>query len=164
MLILPEKLRHELKKPFGDLYPSIEEAPVNKEAFIISVGDVTTYNLLKAGIKPNLAIIDKRVQRKDSSYDIKYDAKILKCRNPPGTLTDELCSKIEEAIKSAIKDRENFLIIVDGEEDLAVIPSILSAPPHAIIFYGQPHKGLVLVEAKKAFKKVEELIKRFEEA
>ncbi|MDI6881255.1 MAG: DUF359 domain-containing protein [Methanothermobacter sp.] len=159
MLILPRKLRKKLKEPFGRLYPSPKEAPIPKGAFIISVGDVTTHRLLQTGLKPRLAIIDNRVQRRASNYRIQYDAKILKCENPPATITDELWTSIKKAINSG----DNFLIIVDGEEDLAVLPSIILAPPDAIILYGQPNKGVVLVKAEKMKEKAENLIREFKE-
>ncbi|HIH61826.1 MAG TPA: DUF359 domain-containing protein [Methanobacteriales archaeon] len=159
MLILPKKLRKKLKEPFGRLYPSPKEALIPEGAFIISVGDVTTHRLLQTGLKPHLAIIDNRVQRKTSKYKIRYDAKILKCENPPGTITDELWTIIKEAIKSG----DNHLIIVDGEEDLAVLPSIILAPTDAIILYGQPNEGVVLVKAEKMKQKAENLIREFKE-
>ena len=34
--------------------------------------------------------------------------------------------------------------MVDGEEDLAVIPLVIAAPDGAIVLYGQPHQGVVL--------------------
>ncbi|MDI3484240.1 MAG: GTP-dependent dephospho-CoA kinase, partial [Methanobacteriaceae archaeon] len=108
---------------------------------------------------PHLAIIDNRVQRKTSKYKIRYDAKILKCENPPATITDELWTTIKEAIKSG----DNHLIIVDGEEDLAVLPSIILAPTDAIILYGQPNEGVVLVKAEKMKQKAENLIREFKE-
>jgi len=159
VLILPKRLRRKLKEPFGRLYTSPEDAPIPEGAFLISVGDFTTHNLIKTGLKPNLAIIDNLIQRKTSKYKIRYDAKILKCKNPPGTITDELWTSINEAIKS----KDNFLIIVDGEEDLAVLPSIILAPPNTLIFYGQPNEGVVLVKAEKMKQKAEELIRQFKE-
>jgi len=159
VLILPRRLRRKLKEPLGRLYPSPMEAPIPEGAFIISVGDVTTHRLLQAGLKPRLAIIDNRVQRKASNYKIRYDAKILKCENPPGTITDELWTTIKKAIKSG----DNFLIIVDGEEDLAVLPSIILAPADAIILYGQPNEGVVLIKAEKMKQKAENIIREFKE-
>ena len=36
--------------------------------------------------------------------------------------------------------------MVDGEEDLLVIPVCLFAPENTIVMYGQPNEGLVIVE------------------
>ena len=37
-------------------------------------------------------------------------------------------------------------ITVNGEEDLLVLPVCIHAPDNAIVMYGQPNEGLVLVE------------------
>ena len=37
-------------------------------------------------------------------------------------------------------------ISVNGEEDLLVIPVCIYAPENAIILYGQPNEGLVIVK------------------
>jgi hypothetical protein len=69
VLILKEELRSEFKKPFGKLYPSIKDLKDNLENYIqrennliISIGDVTTINLQKEGIKPDMGIIDYRIE------------------------------------------------------------------------------------------------------
>ena len=36
-----------------------------------------------------------------------------------------------------------FTVLVDGEEDLAVIPLVIAAPDGAIVLYGQPRQGVV---------------------
>jgi hypothetical protein len=58
--------------------------------------------------------------------------------------------------------RTPVTIVVDGEEDLAVIPLVLAAPDGAIVLYGQPHKGVVLrtVDAR-AKAAARELMKHF---
>ena len=37
-------------------------------------------------------------------------------------------------------------IMVHGEEDLLVIPVCIYAPENAVVFYGQPNEGLVIVK------------------
>jgi hypothetical protein len=37
-------------------------------------------------------------------------------------------------------------IVVNGEEDLLVIPVCVHAPDNSIVLYGQPNEGLVVVE------------------
>jgi uncharacterized protein (UPF0218 family) len=72
----------------------------------------------------------------------------IRVRNPAGTLTDELISALDHAI-----GHPPVTVIVDGEEDLAVIPLVIAAPEGAVVLYGQPHRGIVLRvvnhEAKK---------------
>ena len=63
----------------------------------------------------------------------------IRVKNPAGTLTDELICALEHAV-----EHPPFTVIVDGEEDLAVIPLVIAAPDGAIVLYGQPHRGVVL--------------------
>ena len=37
------------------------------------------------------------------------------------------------------------MIFVDGEEDLLAIPAVLESPDNALVVYGQPSEGLVVV-------------------
>ena len=46
-----------------------------------------------------------------------------------------------------LKSRQsNQVILVVGEEDLATICAIMLVPIPSTVFYGQPKKGLVMVE------------------
>ena len=163
MLILKKECRKKFKKPFGKIYPSVDNInkSIFKDHFIISIGDETTNNLLNADVIPKIGIIDNTIKRKISKHKIKYNALTLNTFNPPGTITQELCITIKKAF--SISDKSNILIVVDGEEDLAVIPCVLMAPENSIILYGQPGEGLVLVKADKVKEKAKELLDNFEE-
>ncbi|TDA35001.1 hypothetical protein DSO05_05955 [Candidatus Nezhaarchaeota archaeon WYZ-LMO7] len=52
-----------------------------------------------------------------------------------------------EHVKEAID--EGGFILVKGEEDLLVIPSIIASPEGAVIAYGQPGVGVVLIKVDK---------------
>lgn len=133
------------------------------DSFLITVGDVTTRNALEHGLKPDISIIDNRIQRRDSDHEFNDTATIIRSTNPPGTITEDLWNSIKKAIDGA-RAGERFMIVVDGEEDLAVLPSILMAPADTVILYGQPDEGVVLVRAIETRKRAQELIKNFEEA
>lgn len=163
MLVLEDNSRYEFKKPLGKVYPLFTDAitSIKSSKFIISVGDATTNNLLKEDIYPNISIIDNLIQRKNHDYEIIHTENVLNAINPPGTITDNLWETIEIAIeKSTTGNCENQLIIVDGEEDLAVLPMILMAPEEAIVLYGQPNEGLVFVNVFDVKDNVKELIKK----
>jgi len=164
VLVLKKELRSALKKPFGILYPSLDEAKKSlpKHDILISVGDVTTKNLLESGLIPDIGIIDHKIQRKQSKNNIEYNSVTLHAKNPPGTLTNELWNSIEKALK-LVEEKINVLIIVEGEEDLSVLPCILSSPPSTLILYGQPNQGLVVVEADEVRNMTKEIIEEFEE-
>ena len=167
MLILNPESRSEFKKPIGVLYPSLNDAKEFIESkypdeLLISVGDVTTQNLQKAGLIPHLGIIDNVVERKPATYDVVYDNVTLNVKNPPGVITDELQEAIRKAFQ-LIKTGFKVLILVDGEEDLAAIPSALMAPSGSLILYGQPGEGLVVCEVDKVINKVKKLKDKLEE-
>ena len=165
MFKLDENLIGEFKKPLGKLYPEFEDAiPMIKEAnFLISVGDQTTKNLLDNDLIPDLGIIDNRIQRKDHNHDIIRTENILEADNPAGTITENLWETIEEAISLTLKDSENRIIVVKGEEDLAVLPCLLVAPEDAVILYGQPNEGLVFVNVSDGKDKAAKLMTYFKE-
>ena len=66
-------------------------------------------------------------------------ATVLRVANPAATLTDAL----DEAVRDGLA-HPPALIVVEGEEDLAVIPLALAAPDGAALVYGQPGQGVVV--------------------
>jgi len=140
MLRLPEEHRRLFKEPFGVLYRSIDEVvPLIKGKDIYTVGDVVTHNLLKKGITPTVAVVDGYTMRSPCNKITAVHGECIQVKNPAGTITDELICALEHAVRNPPST-----IIVDGEEDLAVIPLVLTAHDGAIVLYGQPHKGVVL--------------------
>ena len=146
---LQESLREKLKIPLGIL---LLDNQVSKEnvlkytqsgSFIITVGDATTEKMLNFGIIPSLQIIDaqeKRVKRAPPSNEMVTT--VLSCKNPPGEITNESIDVIKRAFTSETPVR----IIVNGEEDLLVLPVCIYAPKNAVVMYGQPNEGLVIVQ------------------
>jgi hypothetical protein len=140
MLVLPEEHRRLFKEPFGALYRSIDEIiPLIEGKSVYTVGDVVTHNLQKKGITPTVAVIDGYTMRSPCDRMPAVHGECIQVKNPAGTITDELICALERAVKNPPST-----IIVDGEEDLAVIPLILTAHDGAIVLYGQPRKGVVL--------------------
>ena len=163
MLILKKESRGIFKKPFGKLYPALNEVDRDflENHFIISIGDATTNNVLNADIIPKIGIIDNKIEREISKHTIEYNAITLNVDNPPGTITDELWETIKKA-KNLAAEKSNVLIVVNGEEDLAVIPCVLMAPENTVILYGQPGEGLVVVEADKIRDMAKNMLDHFE--
>ncbi|MDV2480815.1 DUF359 domain-containing protein [Methanoculleus sp. Wushi-C6] len=149
MLRLPEAHRDLFKKPFGTLYGSIGELlPRLEGRAVYAVGDVVTHNLLEAGVVPDIAIIDGYTMRSPCTRSPLLQARRLTAKNPPGTITDALAEAIGDLVRNP-----PGAIFVDGEEDLAVIPLVLAAPPGAAILYGQPGEGVVLRIVDEAAKR-----------
>ncbi|MDD1708573.1 MAG: GTP-dependent dephospho-CoA kinase family protein [Methanoregulaceae archaeon] len=148
MLLLPESRRHLFRQPFGRLYPDMESLlPLLQGKVVYTVGDVVTYHLIQKGMIPAIAIIDGYTMRSPCNRSPAVFRRRLHARNPPGTLTQELRKALDIAVAEP-----GMLIIVDGEEDLAVIPLILSAPEGAVVLYGQPGEGVVVCEVTDAAK------------
>ena len=140
MLILPEEHRRLFKEPFGELYRSMDDVvPLVEGKDVYTVGDVVTHNLQKKGIKPAVAVIDGYTMRSPCNRMPAVHGECINVKNPAGTLTDDLICALERAVRNPPST-----IIVEGEEDLAVIPLVLTAHEGAIVLYGQPHKGVVL--------------------
>jgi uncharacterized protein (UPF0218 family) len=140
MLVLPEERRRLFKEPFGVLYPSIDEIiPLIAGKDVYTVGDVVTHNLLEKGIIPTVAVVDGYTMRSPCNKMLPVHGECIPVKNPAGSLTDELISALKRAVRNPPST-----IIVDGEEDLAVLPLVLTAHDGAIVLYGQPHKGVVL--------------------
>ena len=152
-----------LKKPLGVLYPKFEDAieDIKKSNFFISVGDATLNNLINVDLYPNLSIIDQLIQRKNHDFNIINSENLFNAINPSGFITSDLWETIDTAIKSAINNDVHHLIVVDGEEDLAVLPCILMAPEETIIVYGQPNEGLVLLNVSDVKDKVKIILDNF---
>ncbi|HII02733.1 TPA: DUF359 domain-containing protein [Methanosarcinaceae archaeon] len=157
---LPKELRPLMKKPLGKLYRGSGRDTIEKFAGklanptkLISVGDVTTFHLLEAGIFPDLCIVDNRTKRKPVSEDVSSRNKDgvyteVTVDNPAGLITDELINSISEAFVSG----KALRIFVRGEEDLATLPVILMAPLGSVVLYGQPDEGVVFVEVTESKK------------
>ncbi len=159
---LSKEIISELKKPLGKLYPDFEDAidTISSAQFLISVGDETFKNLITNDIIPNVGIIDNLIQRKNHTHNVLKIENILKAKNPAGTISKNLWETIEESIKLA-EEGDNQLIIVDGEEDLAVLPCILLAPSNTVVLYGQPNEGLVVLNVRDCITKAKKLLNGF---
>lgn len=147
---LPEDIRSELKKPFGELHTSLTSLLPRFQGHVVyTVGDVVTHHLVRAGVTPDVAIIDGHTMRAPCTRLPRLPVRTLTARNPPGTISDELVLAIRDAVANP-----PAMIMVEGEEDLAVIPLVLAAPTGALVLYGQPGEGVVLRcvdrEARKA--------------
>lgn len=158
MLILPKNLRVELKEPLGELHKSIDqireplEKQLSEDKLIISIGDVTSRNMVEMEMQPQICIIDNLIEREPVENNLDHTDNIVYVDNPAGCLTDELEDVINQALKDTSCDNK-IIIIVDGEEDLAVLPVVLNAPDETIILYGQPKEGVVMVKVKDAYNK-----------
>jgi len=140
MLTLPKEHRKLFREPFGELHRNLNEVlPKISGSIVYTVGDVVTHNLQKMGINPSIAVVDGCTMRLPCRRMPAIHGECIRVKNPAGTITDDLVRALEHAI-----EHPPVTVIVDGEEDLAVIPLVIAAPDGAIILYGQPRQGVVL--------------------
>ena len=138
-------IRGSFKDTTKKLKKLVEE---KKPVKLISVGDKVSRNIIENGIYLDLAIIDNKVMRKPIT-PIKFEAKPYQVRNPPGILTDEAWKVTSEAINH----KKQAKVQVKGEEDLLTLVAVLSAPNGSIVVYGQPRKGIVVINVTEESKK-----------
>lgn len=145
---LPENLREQLKKPLGVLILENEtdkkniQKHLSDNSYIITVGDRTTEKMIDFGLIPSLQIVDgqeKRIKRDTPKGNVKT---ALTCNNPAAEITQKSIETIQEGLVAKTPVR----ILVNGEEDLLVIPVCVYAPENAVVLYGQPNEGLVIVK------------------
>jgi hypothetical protein len=149
--------REELKKPMGLIVEAIAEGAV-------TVGDVCSAKAITRGANPVLVVYDKRVQRRPAPSEAKviesYEAKKVRVRNDPGTVSDEA----DQAVKSALESKVRTKIEVEGEEDLIVLPVLVHGKEGTKLYYGQPNGGMVEVTiTKQAKQKASRILSQMEE-
>ena len=122
---------------------------------IATVGDQVSQDLTDHSLPPDLMIVDNKIMRKEIPPISAKADRTTRVKNPPGTITEEAWNAIEAASRISRRTK----IIVDGEEDLLALVTILTVPEGSLVFYGQPRKGVVAVRATKRMKeKVEKTI------
>jgi uncharacterized protein (UPF0218 family) len=148
-LFLPENLRNELKIPLGKLIKnnsSEKEDYIKKiysEKVVITVGDATSELLLQMGLIPLLHIIDGQEKREKRSLPLADAINTeLSVKNNPGEISVESFN----LVKNIFEEKPPIRLVVDGEEDLLVLPVCLFAPKNSVVMYGQPNEGLVIAE------------------
>ena len=139
--ILPKNLREKLKNPIGitflgrkgDVLKKFKQF-ISKKRFqrIITVGDYCSLE-----IPSDVKIFDGKIKRKRVEKRFPYSFLV---QNPAGTIQKGVWEKVE----LGVRERKN--IFVKGEEDLLVIPSVLTAPENSLVIYGLPGKGVCLIE------------------
>jgi uncharacterized protein (UPF0218 family) len=166
---LTEGLRTELKNPIGLLLVEKDKTTAKylrkilegqKLGKTIVVGDCTAKRIIKNGLIADVYIIDNRIMRRPTSPVNLELEQTIHVTNPAGMITEEAWRAVEEAIRSEKRTK----LVIHGEEDLLALPAILSSPIGSLVLYGQPKKGLVVVEVTEKKKlEISRIIDRMEE-
>ena len=167
-LRLTEAVREIVRRPLGSLIAEPPEKSMlilkdiikkDKPIKLFAVGDFVTSNMSDNGITANLFVIDNKIMRNPVGKTLTKGRSTIAARNPAGMISSEAL----EAVKRAVGDSSITSVIIDGEEDLLTLPVIKFAPLGAIVVYGQPGSGLVIVRVTETKKKrIRQLIDRME--
>lgn len=181
--LLPEALRPELAKPFGPILQSEDlKAHLQGTDVVVAVGDVVSLTLKMLGITPRVFVCDYQTQRgvpaggathggeaakrlisnESTLYELELGSwgdRAFTVRNAAGTIAREAW----DAIRLGLTAQEGPVrVLVEGEEDLLGIPCFLEAPDGAVVLYGMPNQGVVVVRVDARFKeRVAALLARF---
>ena len=145
---LPDSLREQLKIPLGMLLPESQTDKENikkhlsENSYIITVGDRTTEKMIDFDLIPSLQITDSKEKREKREPPKLANATELTVDNPAAEITPQSIENIKKAFTMSPPVRLN----VNGEEALLVIPVCIHAPENAVVMYGQPNEGLVIIK------------------
>ena len=151
---LPEELRSSLAKPMGRVFSENEvngpefENLVRESPMVVTVGDRVTETLGNMGRTPDVQVVDGFERRKPREPPKVPYSRLIRVRNPAGSLTSDAI----EGMGRAFEGRKPVRVLVEGEEDLMAMLAIAMAPVSAIVFYGQPGMGVVVVKANAVAK------------
>jgi uncharacterized protein (UPF0218 family) len=145
-------MRDKLKVPLGELLrgePSETAAQLrlrltSKPPMFAIVGDFVAANLIEAGFKPDIVVVDHKTLRIEVE-PVKHGMKEVHVENPAGTIEAEAWL----LLRSAVTLKRRMAVVVKGEEDLLVLPLLAEMPLGSVIAYGQPYEGLVVVTVSK---------------
>lgn len=103
----------------------------------------------------DIAVIDFTVAREKkyiSTTEIGFTGKenVVHVSNPAGSLTPGLFTVVAQLFDNPIKRKT--IILIDGEEDLVVLPILLRAPLGYTVYYGQPQEGMVEIVVTEKIK------------
>jgi hypothetical protein len=146
LVTLPAEMRGELKAPMGPIFTDAESLLSETGEPIITVGDVVTYHLERAGVTPDVAVVDGLTKREEVDDEVAEGvarlgatASEVHVENPAGAISREMV----RTLRAAIADPEPTVVVVEGEEDLVTLPAVVAAPLGASVVYGQPDEGMV---------------------
>ncbi len=175
-LILPEKVRSELRNPLGKVIRGshMEEKKITKKIIsmvkeikpimLIAVGDIIANSMDKYGLSPDIKIMDFKSRR--AVIPEEKGGKIIRGKvhvNDPGTVNPKSVLGINRAINQFLSTYEPQVVKIRGEEDLLALPAILLSPLGSIILYGHWKLGVIMVEVDESKKAdIIELLKKFE--
>ncbi len=148
-MLLPDR-RRKISEMKGELIRSLDALSGED---IVCVGDRVTREILNAGLRPRIVVIDLKEKREvnPSTAYLLDGFLLLTARNPPGRLTREAWAKFARAVE--LCSNVSVALLIEGEEDLLGFPAMILSPPGWIFVYGQPDVGMVMVRVTENARK-----------
>jgi uncharacterized protein (UPF0218 family) len=173
---LPSNLRGSLRDPIGQVFTGKQTDSAKKAIdfiytlgshFTVAIGDVCSRSLLEQEFFPNIIVFDKTTRR---SNKISLNLSTYQMRsaiNPKEWILEEAWAVIKQSIAFSTSNNCRIAVRIDGEEDLLIIPAIISLPIGSVVVYGQPpiatEEGIVVVPITSSLKdRVTNLLEKFE--
>ena len=119
--------------------PSLLSDPILPQStFVICVGDVISKGMLdhpQLSKIVKMCFVDGETQR-GTKITFKLTDRMVKktFSNPRGMINDDIFGLVKKWEKNPLQ----YLVFVEGEEDLLVLPMVLSLSTPSFVFYGQP--------------------------
>jgi len=150
-ILFTEELKERLRQPLGLLFEAVPDESARRASEylrqkginrVVAVGDLTAHSLLLNGVACHVVVIDGKVERRPFQTIPLQGFRKLSVWNPAGRITREAALTVFEAVVGEVPTA----VVVDGEEDLLVLPAALALPRKGGLLYGQPGRGCVLLE------------------
>ena len=166
--ILPKLLRPALREPLGEVFEGslsekksivkriVSTIQKTNPPMVFAIGDIIVESLKGVGYLPSVEVVDLRSRREALKENLKFEIRNLKTRkyrNGAGTIEVSTVRRLKSLCNTYLKVNTPQSLIINGEEDLMVLPAILVAPLSSLVLYGQYNLGVVAVtvtEEKKA--------------
>ena len=147
MLVLPEGLREEVRKPFGKVISSKAElfkAVKSAARPLVAVGDQCACDLIDMELPPDIMAIDFKIRREEIGSEMKkklapHAKNAFVVLSPPGRISDQLSEAVDMVLSSG-----RGAVFVAGEDDLSAL-LIMARAKSGTLIYGQPDEGAVIV-------------------
>ncbi|MEM4303575.1 MAG: DUF359 domain-containing protein [Candidatus Caldarchaeum sp.] len=142
VIFFSERLKERLRIPLGELrYGDLRlDEEFAKAKPLVVVGDYTFGRFLSLGVKPDVVIVDMKVERREVGMPNIEGYVVRHVVNPAGSITPEAAAAVVETVKAG-----RGAVLVEGEEDLLALPALSALPDSGLLVYGQPRKGYVVV-------------------
>ncbi|MBI4973025.1 pantetheine-phosphate adenylyltransferase [Candidatus Roizmanbacteria bacterium] len=174
---LPISLRSTLREPLGNVFTGrlsekksvvkriVDTIQKAKPSMTFAIGDIIAGSLWESGFSPSITVIDYKSRREALREISNFKFQISnfrRYRNRAGTIEVSAVRRLKTLCNNFLRENTPQSLIIEGEEDLMVLPAILVAPLGSIVLYGQYNLGVIAVSVTEEKKEgVLKIVSRF---